>query len=336
MSGACTCTESICNGACANLKTDSANCGACGHDCQGGLCQNAKCQPVTLATVPGQTVGIAVDATHVYFTSPNLGTVLKVPKGGGATTTLASAISGPTGIAVDSTSVYWAANTGGNVYKAPLGGGNSTVLANAQGGPLSIAVDATNVYWTNANGAGTVMKIPIGGGTPTVLASGQPTPLGIAIDADYVYWVNGFFGSNNATVNKVPIGGGLPITLASGQTRPTGIAVDSTSVYWNTVVGNGADSLLKCPLAGCPGNIPTILASSQQIGHMSNLILIAVDATNVYWPAGPEGKIKRVGINGGVPIELADLQASPNAVVADANTIYWTTVQGGKIMKLAK
>lgn len=324
----------MCGGACVNLKADSANCGVCGHDCLGGLCQGGECQPVKIASGQGQPSGIDVDATHVYWTSATNGTVMKAPIGGGAPTTLASGISGPAGVAVDSTNVYWVATSGGNVYKAPIDGGNSTILASAQGSPLNIAVDATHVYWTNYGG--TVMKVPIAGGVPTVLASAQPTPLGLAVDADYVYWVNGFFGSNNATVMKVPIDGGVPLTIASGQTRPTAISVDATSAYWVNVVGNGADTLLKCPLGGCPGNIPVTLASSQQIGHLSNLILIAVDSTHVYWPNGPDGTIKRVSIHGGVPKTLATGQQSPNAVVDDANSIYWTQIQGGNIMKLAK
>lgn len=247
---------------------------------------------------------------------------------------LASNLSGPAGVVVDATNVYWTASSGGNVYKVPLDGGNSTILANAQSSPFNIAVDATNVYWTNTGG--TIMKVPIAGGAATVLASGQPTPLGIAIDADYVYWVNGYFGSTNATVMKVPIAGGVPITIVNGQTRPTGIAVDATSVYWTNGVGNGADSLQKCPLGGCPGNITTTLASGQQILGLSNLILIAVDSTHVYWPNGAEGTIKRVPINGGVPKTMATGQQNPNAIVHDANAIYWTTSQGGNIMMLAK
>lgn len=323
----------MCNGICANLKTDGANCGVCGHDCLGGLCVNGECQAVKLAGGQGQTIGLAVDATHVYWTSQNLGTVSKVSVNGGTPTTLATGISSPAGVAVDSTSVYWVAGSGGNVYKAPLAGGNSTILANAQSGPLNVAVDATNVYWTNSGG--TIMKVPIAGGSTTQLATGQ-TPLGLAVDANYVYWTNGYFGSNNATVQKVPIGGGVPITLVSGQTRPTALAVDSMYFYWTTGAGNGADQLLKCPLAGCPGNIPTVLASGQQILGLANLILIHVDPTDVYWPTGLEGAIKRVSINGGVIKPLATAQQMPNAVVGDANAIYWTTLQGGNIMKLAK
>lgn len=278
-------------------------------------------------------MGLAVDATHVYWTSHNNGTVSKVSIHGGTPTSIATGISAPAGIAVDSTAVYWVANTGGNIYKAPLGGGNSTILANAQGGPLSIAVDATHAYWTNSGGS--IMKIPIVGGTPVVLGTGQ-TPLGLAVDANYVYWTNGYFGSTNATVMKVPIDGGVPITLVSGQTRPTGIAVDAAHFYWTNGVGNGADSLQKCLLAGCPGNVSTVLASGQQILGFSNLVLVHVDATHVYWGNGPEGTIKRVPINGGVPKTLATGQLSPNAVVGDANAIYWTTFQAGNIMKLAK
>lgn len=323
----------MCNGVCVNLKNDSANCGVCGHDCQGGLCTASECQPVILASTQGATVGIAVDSTHVYYTSWSAGKVMKVPIGGGTPTTIATGLSTPAGIAVDSTSVYWVAYNAGNVYKAPLGGGNATVLASTQSSPLNIAVDATNVYWTNTGGS--VSKVPIGGGTPTVLGTGQ-TPLGLAINSDDVFWTNGYFGSNNATVNKVPLNGGLPMTLASGQTRPTAITLDATSFYWINIVGNGGDLIQKCPLSGCVGNVPTVIASSQQISSLTNLILFHVDATDVYWGNGGDSTIKRVSNNGGVPKVIAMNQQGPNAVVGDAKTIYWTTYTGGNIMKLAK
>jgi hypothetical protein len=39
--------------ACADvLGTDAANCGSCGHSCQGGLCQGGVCQPQVLGEVP--------------------------------------------------------------------------------------------------------------------------------------------------------------------------------------------------------------------------------------------------------------------------------------------
>jgi hypothetical protein len=33
----------MCNGACANLKKDPSNCGACGVSCDGGTCTNGAC-----------------------------------------------------------------------------------------------------------------------------------------------------------------------------------------------------------------------------------------------------------------------------------------------------
>jgi hypothetical protein len=102
-----------------------------------------------------------VDTTSVYYCTygadGEIGTVMKVPVGGGARTTLASGH--PIYIAVDATSVYWTdsdtssgtSGSNGTVMKVPVGGGPPTVLASGQDGPDRIAVDATSVYWTDYN-----------------------------------------------------------------------------------------------------------------------------------------------------------------------------------------
>jgi hypothetical protein len=110
---------------------------------------------------------IAIDSTNVYWTDDWAGTLMAVPLGGGAPTTLAEGDDFG-GIAVDETSVYWTNEVGlipelypngGTVMKVPLNGGAATTLASGQPYPSGIAVDATSVYWTNQSTDGTVMKL---------------------------------------------------------------------------------------------------------------------------------------------------------------------------------
>ena len=54
--GACVCPSgsglTSCESACVNLTSDSKNCGACGRDCLGGVCQNGACQPKQVTASP--------------------------------------------------------------------------------------------------------------------------------------------------------------------------------------------------------------------------------------------------------------------------------------------
>ncbi len=103
-----------------------------------------------------RTLGIALDATNVYFTDGS-GTIDTCPKTSSATTQLASGQGNPQGIAVDATHVYWVNNAGGanGVMAVPVGGGTAVPLA-AASAPVRIAVDATSLYFTDA---GAVMKL---------------------------------------------------------------------------------------------------------------------------------------------------------------------------------
>jgi len=245
--------------------------------------------PITLAANVANPGVIVVDAVSAYWTgggwfATDPDTVVKVPLGGGALTTLVSVpsgVNGPRVIAVDPTSLYWSSGwTGGAAMtKTPLDGGTPTRLASGQNGVGSIAVDTASVYWTTSTA---IMKVPVGGGSLVTLVSGENGPGSIAVDATSVYWTNG-----DGSVMKAPLGGGTLVTLASGQNGPGSIVVDAANVYWANMSdvslgedgGVGVDTVVKVPL---DGGTPTTLASGLAlVGYGAGAI--AVGATSVYW-----------------------------------------------------
>ena len=55
-------------------------------------------------------------------------------------------------MALDATHVYWTSFGNGTVNRAPKAGGEVVVLANGQNQPYDVTVDATHVYWTTLAG----------------------------------------------------------------------------------------------------------------------------------------------------------------------------------------
>jgi hypothetical protein len=92
---------------------------------------------------------IAADSTGIYWNTLKGDKILHVTSPTAPVTTLTE-IEGMGGMALDGAFLYWV--DGSNVLKVPVGGGVTTTLASSQNGSMAIAVDDSFVYWANECG----------------------------------------------------------------------------------------------------------------------------------------------------------------------------------------
>jgi hypothetical protein len=156
-----------------------------------------------VAVVPedgGTPLGIAVDATHLYFTNAFPGGIMRAPKGGGEPTMIVGGQSSPWPLALDDRAIFW-----GN--REPLAEGVGPIMTAAKDGTgvravvaadprfsrqvPALALQGDAVYWVESGlQGGRVMKVKKDGTGLTVIAAGPPSANGIATDACFVYWSN--------------------------------------------------------------------------------------------------------------------------------------------------
>jgi hypothetical protein len=191
---------------------------------------------------------LTVDETSVYWTdvtSSGFGVVVKVPKGGGSPTTLATGTDrfpSYLPIAVDSTNVYWVdqsvmkvAKTGGSIVTVAGGGTQSSGSFDV--GCRLFAVIGNSLLVTGsptgATGSPAIQSVPVSGAaSPTVIASGE-YPQVLVAGATNLFWVG--LGTQ-LDVNETSLDGGATTTLASPSApyvADMAVASDGT-LYWIT------------------------------------------------------------------------------------------------------
>ncbi len=256
-------------------------------------------------------VSLAVDANNVYVWSVGTfqlnssinnkdGTVVQIPLGGGAPTTLASKVEVVydaaylNAIASDATYVYWvdgASGSDGAIMRAPISGGTPTALYTGQYVPQAVASDGTHVVWADwgtfdsqgrSNNDGTVWQGSVSGGSAIELASNQAAPSAIAIDANDVYWVNlgplgtaNFPALNSGAIMKTPLGGGSVTAVATSQPVPVSIVVDNGTMYWSDYGLSAPGLVMSAPTAG--GAIVPLA------GGLDDPAALAVTGKTIYW-----------------------------------------------------
>lgn len=211
---------------------------------------------------------IALDDTHVYFSSQTGAAVARVAKAGGAVEVLASAAS-PVHVGLDATHLYWV-DLDSEPYtlaRVPKAGGGAEILAaDVPSRPERVIVLDDGVYLpidrplavaTVGEARGRILRYPKTGGAAVELAS-YAAPFGaMGVDAEsfFVSTCPGVAGE--AELLRVPHAGGAPVAIARGGTCYVGVTTDATHAYfteWSAAEfePTGEGQVLSAPKCGCP------------------------------------------------------------------------------------
>ena len=301
---------------------------------------------VTVMATDGQTRGVALDATNVYWAG-NEG-IVTCPKTGcnGAPTVVVPADA--VGVALVGANIYWtnqqAGADAGDVAVCPKSGctATSATTGNFAGVGDQIVVDANNVYWSvdqvaggqTLVGATTIFECPLSGcTTPIVLATNQSPALwgnsGLALDDQTVYWTD----DANWTIVSCAIGGcgGAPSVITHAEFAPRSLAVSGGTLYWGTALGG---EVSKCSLADCANT--TVVVGGGGAPSTSLVVL----GSSLYWLVVQNQPTQQqpsalvtcpiTGCNG-PPTTLTTMVGQPIGLAVDSSGAY---VTGGGLLRV--
>jgi Domain of unknown function (DUF5050) len=191
--------------------------------------------PRAIVTGQPDPAGVAVNASHLYWTDSGSGAIWAANLDGSNPQAIVTGQISPAGVAVNASHLYW--TDSGAIWEANLDGSNPQVIVTGQNDAgFGVAVDASHLYWTDTDG-GTIWEANLDGTNPQAVVSGQQLPYGIAVGgggpklAGPMYWTN----RGDGTVNVAALDGTNPLAIVSGQHHPQGMAVSSADggdLYW--------------------------------------------------------------------------------------------------------
>lgn len=332
------------SGGCQASDDDPENCGSCGRSCRGGACEAGVCQPVVVADAQDGAFGVAVDDTHVFWSTQGSRRVLRAPKSGGeaelvAESTPGSVVFTPTFLAVTATHAVWINYESGTLQDgmaliaAPKAGGAAAGFAeNSPDANSGLAADGDRFWFANF-GVNAVRSAQLGQSYANV-SEGQSNPAQVAVDDAFVYWTNQSESADNGGVMRAPRDGSAAAEdLAPEIESATGIALDADAVY--VTAGSG---IHRVPKVGG--------GSDWNVGGQFDPVGITVSNGRVFWVnAGGGGSSGTVmTVEAGAPAAtvqtLASGQATPRLVAVDDTQVFWTnhgdTPGTGSVMRVAR
>jgi hypothetical protein len=356
--GTCSAGQTSCGGTCADLQSDAANCGSCGHGCIQGTCSAGVCQPwaVANATTTSSPFYVAADANNVYVADDGLDAILQYPvsQAGATPITLSqnSAFGFLQGIAVVGNTVVFTGDLQHNavldkssIWEAQVGVPNQSLSPIDSFDPAEISAPAINgstayvmVSPEDSNGnhltSAGLYSCPIGiaNGCTSLVTTNSNSVGGPVVSGNAVF----FDDFINNEVEKFPLPGG-PLNgsyVSPLPIEPAIMAADSSRVYF---AYNGSGVNGSVTTAGIANNSTNGGIQPQGFGNLTAQPTgLASDGKFLYFAwvnynnNPPTGMIQYAPVGGGAVSTLYS-GSQPRSVVASNGVIYWvdgTTVYG--------
>lgn len=344
----------------ADLLTDKTNCGRCGHDCLGGACSAGKCQAVLLGSAPSNAPlqYIALSSHDVFVSSQVLvgsdeAGIWRLPRAGGAAEQYVSSFRYVNDIVVFGDTLYFvvtdqAADGGGTggLYSCPISGAApcAPTLVAAAKNPASLTVDKNRIlYGDDAPGRGLMAYVPPA--PPTVFVAEHGFGTNLFVDDQDVFYTAGTGPPQAAKLFEITpdAGTGTGLATYAASTALSGrLAGDATSVFFSAYD-------VKAPGGGLVRRISRVGGGSCDFGGSSNArpCGLHADASRVYWTNQGKGAAPPSLVDGSVvscdrsgccakPDVLWTGTGAPTGLTGDAEALYFVTLTGGTVWKLAK
>jgi hypothetical protein len=304
----------------ADLTSDRANCGWCGHDCRGAECNSGECAPSLIASGYVVIKNVVLGSANVAWLDVNGGnqTVWTCPKAGCGGAEAAALVTNPYINALGAEGSTLFATYGPPeplLVSCPMAGCpvGPTRIASGLGNILStaIVVDATAIRWVETEGG--VFQCPKTGACVPLAISG-PSSGGSLLQewGGKLYWVE----AGNVVARCDPSQCGTPDRLGGGGPMMS-MAVGASGVFWTDSSDNG--SVIVLP----PGSAQPTPFAPQEYRPTG----VITDDGTVYWFDGNAAAvvIKRAPMAGGPPVAIASKQDSVVQLAVDDQYLYWAT-----------
>lgn len=295
-----------------DLRSSSAHCGACGHDCLGGECKGGTCQPVVIDSVSGAR-GLVAFGGEVYVgvcgdPDPDAGDTrvafLRLHFDGKAPEpAVHAAFCGELPIVAQGR-LFWSGSRDvgdGALLSTPVPlSSTSPPLTHVVDGTIAVglAASAANIYWRE------LTFTPPGTWTDTglwwaPLATGARhqivvESLAVAASGQAVYWTSPETAALGAGVFQRDEAGGQTAQISTLE--GINLATNTKSLYF-WVKGDGIYALPIPVLDPTQPPTPTLVAPG-----VKSMGAIRADDTALYWIENVEGRVMMLDlVAGGAP-----------------------------------
>lgn len=328
------------------LASDPHNCGMCGHDCLGGECEAAQCQPVTVVPAESYISHFVVVGGYLYWSwCDNSFTEWYVARSrlDGSDTVKQLTKEQALRFTASANQLIWGGEDqvrACDLPNCPGGARNLVEVPKLAFANVHFAAASQTLLWSGKQSGLTAFKLGSPAATP--ILGTRANAVSIASDERYVYWDNqpSALGANDGAIYKARLSDLSPVTLASAtKDEFSRLAVAPNAVYAS---GNHYDSdghrtstIFKIPLPNGSGTSePPRFLETQADGGMT------VFGSYLYWGNNDLGSIQRCPLAGCDAPEIVVTTSRPGSLTQDATSFYWTTFSSVSgllaIVRLAK